>query len=61
MKRWDKKSKNGSYIKAHCSFKEKFYVCDILGLTRTVKISYKIKPTKWNSDKATVQATGNIL
>lgn len=57
-KGWDKKAKNSSYIKAHCKFKEKFYVKGIWALTYTKKINYKVKPIKWNKKTATVFATG---
>lgn len=57
---WDKKSKNGTAIKAHCKYKQRFYVAQNEVLTYNVKISYSVTPSRWSSTGAVICATGTI-
>lgn len=59
-KGWDKKAKNSTAIKAHCSYLQKFYGGNFNLLTYRVKINYSVTPTYWDSKGALIKAKSTI-
>lgn len=57
---WDKKAANEKNIKAHCSYIQRLYLSGKEVLTYKVSISYKVVPSKWDSEGAVITATGQV-